>query len=74
MYSQLLEKFSSFAGHHQIIFTIIIGFCVIAVSWGVEKFLEEYVFYKNPLHGYLISIFGGLLTLWLIQHFILHVM
>lgn len=74
MYSELFQKFSSFASHHQIIFTIIISFCVIAISWGVEKLLEEYIFYKHPLHGYLISVSGGLLTLWLIQHFILHVM
>ena len=74
MFSEFAEKFNSFAGHHQVIFTIMIAFCIIAISWGIEKLLEEHVFYKHPLPGYLIAIFGGLLTLWIIKHIILHSM
>ena len=74
MFSEFFSKFDSIAKHHQIFFTIIIAFCVIAISWGVEKILEEYVFYKNPLHGYIICVIGGLFMLYLVEHFILHIL
>ena len=74
MFSEFFTKFNTFASHHQIIFALLIALCVIVITWAIEKILEEYIFYDKPLRGYLIAIFGGLLTLWLIQHFVLRVL
>ncbi len=72
MFSEFFEKFDSFAEHHQILFTIAIAFCIITISWGIEKLLEEYVFYKYPLRGYIIAVLGGLIALYIIKHIVLH--
>ncbi len=72
MFSEFFDKFDTFAEHHQIFFTIMIAFCIIAISWGVEKLLEEYIFHKAPLRGYIIAVLGGLITLYIIKHIVLH--
>jgi len=72
MYSELFAKFNSFAGHHQIIFTVIVAICLITISWAIEKILEEYIFHHKKLAGYIIAIFGSLFILWMVKHFILH--
>lgn len=73
MFSRVLDKVSEFADHHQAIFAVIVGFSVICLSWGVEKILENYLFPKKPVYGYVTAIITGLTLLWLTQHFILHV-
>lgn len=73
MFSKIVEKINTFGDHHQTLFAVIIAFAIICCSWGVEKILEEYVFPHKPLYGYIATIMGGLLLLWLTKHFILHV-
>lgn len=71
MFGELFDKLNTFAHHHQVLFALIVGFCFISISWGVEKFLEDYVFPKRTLTSYFIVIVGGLFLLWITQHFIL---
>ena len=72
MFAKMFDKLSTFADHHQAIIAAIVTLSIICISWGIEKILEHHIFYKNPLRGYLIAIIGGILTLWLVQHYILH--
>lgn len=73
MFTRLVERLNNLGERHQIIFTLIVAFCFICISWGVEKILEQYIFPHKPLHGYVLIIAAGLAVLWLIQHLILHV-
>lgn len=73
MFSRLLDKVSSFADHHQLIIGMFVGFSLICFTWGLEKILETYLWPHKPVVGYAVACFGGLFLLWLIQHFILHV-
>jgi hypothetical protein len=73
MFSQMFDKLSTFANHHQAIIAAIVTFSIICISWGIEKIMEHHIFYKNPLRGYLIAVIGGLTMLWIVQHYILHV-
>lgn len=74
MFKSFFEKFSTFAHHHQALFAILIAFIIICMTWAVEKILDEHVFKNKRLQGYLAVIAGGLFVLWIIQHFVLHVM
>lgn len=74
MLSQLFNKLVSFAAHHQILCTACIALGIICVTWGVEKILEHYIFLQQPPLGYLLAIVGGVGMLWIIQHFILHIL
>lgn len=74
MFGRIIAKMSDFADHHQIFFTVLIAFCIICISWAVERIFDEYIFPHKPLHGYLITIAGALLMLWVIKHVILHAM
>lgn len=73
MFDTLWEKFSAFTTHNQIIFILIVGLCVICVSWSTERILEEYVLGKKSLGRYALVIGIGLLVLGLIQHYIRHI-
>lgn len=73
MFATFFNKFKTLADHHQIIFALIIALSVICVTWAIEKILEHYIFPTKPLYGYIILILGGLVLLWLTQHFVLHV-
>lgn len=73
MFSEVIDKISSFADHHQAIFAAVVGVSIITVSWGVEKMLETHLFPNKPMYGYITAILSGLLLLWFTQHFILHV-
>jgi hypothetical protein len=73
MFTEIVTKLSALGQRHQIIFTIIVAFCFICISWGIEKILDEHVFPHKPLHGYILIITSSLVILWLIQHLILHV-
>lgn len=72
-YSNLYEKLSSFGHQHQIIFGIIVAFVFILISWGIEKILDQYVFPNKSLKSYVCVVAAGLVVLWVVQHFILHV-
>ena len=73
MFAKLFDKLSTLADHHQAIIAAIVTLCVMCISWGLKKILEHHIFYKNPLRGYLMAIIGGSLILWIIQHYLLHV-
>lgn len=73
MFSKLIEKLNYLEDHHQMLVALFIAIGVVSFSWGVEKILEEYVFPKKPLYGYIVAIIGGLILLWLTKHFVLHV-
>jgi hypothetical protein len=73
MFEAFFNKFKTLADHHQVIFALIIALCIICVTWGVEKILEFYIFPNKPLVGYIVLIISGLLLLWVLQHFILHI-
>jgi hypothetical protein len=73
MFSDIIEKLSTFADHHQVMFASIIALAFICFSWGVEKVLEMHLFPKNPVYGYLTAITGSLFLLWFTHHYILHV-
>jgi hypothetical protein len=73
MFKQFFAKLSTFGEHHQALTAFIITFAIICISWGIERILEEYVFPRKPLYGYLLAISGGLFLLWLTKHVILHV-
>ena len=72
MFSEVLDKVSEFADHHQALFAVIVGFSFICASWGIEKILEHYLFPRKKPYGYIIAIVIGLTLLWLTQHYILH--
>lgn len=74
MFSELITKLNSFGGHHQVLFALIIGLCLIAMTWSIEHILEEYILPNKPWYGYISVIILSLLLLWLIKHVILHVM
>ena len=74
MFEKLITKIGSFADHHQVLVAIAVAICVVCVSWSFEQLLEHYVFPKKPLYGFISVILGGLFLLWLIQHYILHVL
>ena len=74
MFSKLIAKLNSFGEHHQVFFAIIIGLCIICISWSIEKILEEYIFSRKPLYGYLATIAVAVFLLWLTKHVILHAM
>ena len=74
MFAKLITKINSFGDHHQVLFALIIGFCIICISWAIEKILEEYIFFNKPLFGYLATIIGASFVLWLTKHVILHAM
>ena len=73
MFSQIFNKLGDLGHHHQALFAALVALCVICISWGVEQVLETYVFPKHHIYSYLTAIGGGVIVLWLIQHFILHV-
>lgn len=73
MFTDVFDKMSSFANHHQALFASIVAVCLICFSWGVEKLLESYLFPKKPIYGYITAITASLVVLWFTQHFILHV-
>jgi len=73
MFEQLFIKLKELGSHHQILFTIIVAFSAICLTWAVERILDHYLFKKKALQGYLAVIIIALFSLWLIQHFILHV-
>lgn len=73
MFSELFTKINSFGAHHQILIAIIVGVCLIAITWAIEKVFEEYIFPHKPWYGYLLTIIIALLALWITKHFILHV-
>jgi len=73
MFARLIEKFNTFAGHHQILFTIIVAICVVCISWAIEQILDRYIFPGQKLINYITIIVIGLAILWLTKHFILHV-
>jgi hypothetical protein len=73
MFREIFNKLHTFADHHQLCIALFIGFCIICVTWGVEKLLEEYIFTKKSFFSYIVAVLGGLLLLWVAQHCILHV-
>jgi len=73
MFSELFAKVGTFADHHQFIFAIVVAICVVIASWSIEQILERYVFHQKKLIGYVIALIIALLVLWLIKHFVLHV-
>jgi len=73
MFEQLAAKLSELGHHHQILFTVIVAFSVICVSWAVERIFDHYVFTSKHLHGYLAVIIIALFLLWLTQHVVLHI-
>lgn len=72
MFSEIFHNLNNFANHHQVIIAAIVTLSFICVSWGIEKILEQYVFHKNSLYGYITLVILGVLVLWLVQHYILH--
>jgi len=74
MFATLLNKFNELAHHHQLFFAGLAWFCFISLTWGIEKLLETYLFPQKPVIGYMIAATGGLVLLWITQHFILHVL
>lgn len=72
-YSNLYDKLSEFGHHHQIIFGVIVALCAMLVSWGIERILDVYIFPSKHIYGYLGAVIFGLSTLWIVQHFVLHV-
>lgn len=72
MFQELFEKLNSFASHHQAAFAGLVTICLICISWGIENLLELYLMPHKPVHAYCIAIAGGMLVLWLVQHYILH--
>jgi len=73
MISEVFNKLSDAANHHQIIFGAIIGVSIICCSWGIEKLLEKFLFPSKPVIGYIVAIAIGFLLLWITKHHILHV-
>lgn len=74
MFTTIFNKLQTFEEHHQVLFSLIVVFGVILVSWGFEKILEEYIFPHRPFYGYVMAISIGLFMLWLTKHVILKVM
>lgn len=73
MFAELFQKLNEFEDHHQVLFALIVTLGIVCFSWGIEKLLEEYIFPKRPLYGYLIAIVMGLVLLGLCKHVILRV-
>lgn len=73
MFTKVITKLNALGEHHQVIFTLIVAFCFICISWGIEKILDEHIFPHKPLRAYILIITIGLVILWLIQHLVLHV-
>lgn len=74
MFVELFHKLKDLEEHHQVIFAILVVLGIVCFSWGIEKILEEYIFHKKPLCGYLCAIIIGLLLLWATKHILLKVM
>lgn len=72
MFSKLLNKFSTFADHHQTLIALVIAFALITVTWGTEKLLDHWLS-KHEVYGFLIAVIIGLFILWITKHYILHV-
>ena len=73
MFSKLFAKVSTFADHHQLIFAIVVAICVVIISWAIEQILDRYIFHQKKLLGYIAAIVTALIVLWLVKHFVLHV-
>ena len=74
MLEKIWDKLNTFQDHHQVFFALIVISGIVCFSWGLERFLEEYVFPKKSLKSYIIAISFGLLIFLLTKHVILHVM
>jgi len=72
--ASLIDKLSSFGEHHQLLVALAAAFGIVAVTWGTERLLEEYVLPKKKPYSYFVAIGGGLALLWVTKHFILHVL
>ncbi len=73
MFEKLFTKISTFADHHQALVAVVIALSLICVSWGIEEILDNHIFPKKGLFGYMTAIIIGSLTLFVVQHYILHV-
>lgn len=73
MFSGLTTKLIELGHHHQIVFTVIVAFSAMCISWAIERIFDHYVFTSKRLHGYVAVIIIALFLLWLTQHVILHV-
>lgn len=72
-FSNLYDKLSELGHHHQIIFGFIVALCALLISWAVERILDVYIFPSKHIYGYIGAIAVSLVTLWIVQHFVLHV-
>jgi len=63
MFKEILQKVNELEHHYQAFFALVVAIAVVMFSWGFEKLLEEYVFPKKPLFGYLFAVFFGILLL-----------
>ena len=59
----LFQKVARMKSHHQIIFSILIFFGLVAMWNGGEGLMERYFFPNNPLFGHIFSIALGLVIL-----------
>lgn len=73
MFAKFFTKINGFADHHQFVFAIIVASCIIIASWAIEQILDRYIFPQKKLAGYIGAIFFALATLWMVKHFVLHV-
>lgn len=73
MFAKIIEKVNTFADHHQFFFALVVGLCVVCISWCIEQILDRYVFAQKKLLGYVVAIVVALILLWAIKHFVLHV-
>jgi len=73
MFSDLFSKVGTLADHHQFIFAIMVTICIVIASWSIEQILEHYIFPKKKLVGYITAIITAVILLWVIKHFVLHV-
>jgi len=72
MLKELIAKFSTLAEHHQLFFAIIVGLCIVCMSWSIEQILDRFIFPQKKLLGYIVIIFTSFLVFWMVKHCILH--
>ena len=73
MFSDFFAKVGSFMGHHQMLVGALVAFFLITSTWGIEKLMETYLFPNKPIVGFFVAALGGVIGLWLLQHYVLHI-
>jgi len=67
-------KITSAATHHQLFVAAIAAVSLVCLTWAIEKILDDHLLGgKKTIATYLTVIVVALTLLWIIKHYILHV-